>query len=398
MKTSLGIALALLPLLLTTAAIGQVPAGKPPLLIDRASDVITRIHTGKRFELPPEAYAAVQKFHALTVPYWHFFFPYQGTVYGPEFAVGKSIFSNGGTAVVEAAIIPVKFRFPAYIDPSTGQPVELDGTADVSNVVSSPNFSPAQFSTGYTQYQDAAQRASFYGYYADTWHTMLTPRVLGTVTIDVPADKGVVRRLSSTGTLIALLDEGWFFQQQLRLNADKNIAVEQLPVLLAHNIAIYFNGDPTDCCDLSWHGAYLSQILNNTYFIQTFIWESWWTPDVLGPEFADVFGLTHEIAEWTNDPFGGNFVPHWDFPQGPDFSYPAGYCEANVYFTSILEVADPVENYAFSYHIDLNGFTYHVSNQAVASWFSRDVPSSAIHGAYSFPDQTVLTGPSSPCP
>jgi hypothetical protein len=399
MKKSLVVASGLLFSLPTAGAIAQVPGSKSPALVDRASDVLPRIRTGKRFDLPGEARAAVQRFQTQSVPYWHFFFPYQGTLYGPELVVGKSIFSNGGAAVVDLVFLPVKFRFPAYTDPSTGQAVELDATPDVPNVLLSPNFAPSQYSTGYTQLQDAAQRASFFGYYPDTWHTILAPRALGTVAIDVPPDKGFVYRVKATGTLFGLLDEEWFFEQQLRINADAHIAVQQLPILLAHNIGVYFNGDPASgCCDLSWHGAYLSQVLNNTFFIQTFVWESWFTPDVIGPEFADAYALTHELAEWTNDPFGVNFVPQWDFPQGPNFYYPAGYCEANPYFTSIMEVADPLEDYAFSYHLDVNGFSYHIANQALAPWFSRDVPSTAIHGTYSFPDETALTGPSAACP
>ena len=98
-----------------------------------------------------------------------------------------------------------------------------------------------------------------------------------------------------------------------------------------------------------------------------------------------------------NDPFAGNIVPHWDYPQGPDFGYVPGYCAAGFNETYLLEVADPLQNYAFSYHLPMNGFVYHVANQALASWFTRDVPSTGIHGAYSFPDETLLSGPSPQC-
>jgi len=33
----------------------------------------------------------------------------------------------------------------------------------------------------------------------------------------------------------------------------------------------------------------------------------------------------------------------------------------------------------------------------LASWFTREVPSSAIFGAYSYPNTSTLTGPSQPC-
>ena len=397
MKTRLVTVSGLL-LFLTVTAFAQNPRGKAPIAIEQGSDVIRHIQRGNRSGLPPEVHAAVQSFRVRTIPYWTYGFAYQGTQYS-EFAVGKSIFSNGGTAVVNVPVIPVKFRFPAYADPSTGQPVELDGTSDVSNVLLSPNFSSSQYSTGYTQYQDAAQRASFYGYYPDTWHTMLVPRVLKTVTIDVPADKGIVYFLIATGTLFAEIDEGWFYRQQQLVNGANHIPVEQLPVLLTHNISLYSNGDPdSGCCVFAWHGSYVSQVLGDTYFVQTYIWGGWYTPDLLGPDQADVKSLSHEVAEWMNDPFTGNVVPHWDYPQGPNFYYPAGFCESDIRDTSLLEVADPLQEYFFSYQINLNGFTYHVANQVLASWFSRDAPSSGIHGAYSFPDETLQTGPSPACP
>jgi hypothetical protein len=216
----------------------------------------------------------------------------------------------------------------------------------------------------------------------------------------VPADKTVVYQVISTGTPLAALDDTWFEQQQKLVNANAHIPVEQLPIFLTHNIWVYFKDDPNDgCCELSWHGAYVSKILNATYFIQTHAWVSWFTPDVSGAEFADVYSLTHEIAEWMNDPFVVNFVPHWDYPQGPNFYYPVGFCEADVRDTSLLEVADPLQDYSFTYHVQLkNGSTYHVAHQALVSWFTRDVPSTAINGAYSFPDETLLTAPSPECP
>jgi hypothetical protein len=41
-------------------------------------------------------------------------------------------------------------------------------------------------------------------------------------------------------------------------------------------------------------------------------------------------------------------------------------------------------------------FVYHPQNMALLQWFADDVPSNAIHGAYSFPDTSALTGPAVP--
>lgn len=38
-----------------------------------------------------------------------------------------------------------------------------------------------------------------------------------------------------------------------------------------------------------------------------------------------------------------------------------------------------------------NGFTYHPQNEALLQWFEFQSPSTAINGAYSYPDITTLT-------
>jgi len=90
---------------LTEAAIAQGVAGKSPIPVDSARDVIASMKSDRQFDLPPEAHAAVKSFRTRTVPYWSYGFSYQGTLY-VETAVGKSIFSNGGTSVVSVPIIP----------------------------------------------------------------------------------------------------------------------------------------------------------------------------------------------------------------------------------------------------------------------------------------------------
>ena len=75
--------------------------------------------------------------------------------------------------------------------------------------------------------------------------------------------------------------------------------------------------------------------------------------------------LSHEIAEWCNDPFGSNVVPPWEvLPEYP--------CNA------LLEVGDPVVGVAFSE----NG--YHLQDEAFLSWFARQVPSVGMGGRYTY--------------
>jgi hypothetical protein len=38
----------------------------------------------------------------------------------------------------------------------------------------------------------------------------------------------------------------------------------------------------------------------------------------------------------------------------------------------------------------MNGTTYHPQNEALLQWFEFQFPSTAIDGAYSYPDETTL--------
>jgi len=43
-----------------------------------------------------------------------------------------------------------------------------------------------------------------------------------------------------------------------------------------------------------------------------------------------------------------------------------------------------------------NGFTYHPQNEALLQWFEFQSPSTALNGAYSYPDITTLAALSAP--
>ena len=60
-----------------------------------------------------------------------------------------------------------------------------------------------------------------------------------------------------------------------------------------------------------------------------------------------------------------------------------------------LETGDVIEGLPnAAYLITLKGVTYHPQNEALLQWFAGQTPSSAIGGAYSYPDKSVLTAAS----
>jgi hypothetical protein len=71
---------------------------------------------------------------------------------------------------------------------------------------------------------------------------------------------------------------------------------------------------------------------------------------------------------------------------------PNGNCQDD------LEVGDVIEGLPRqTFPVTMpNGVTYHPQNEALLQWFEFQSPSSAIFGAYSYPDTTTLTSLSPP--
>jgi hypothetical protein len=311
-----------------------------------------------------------------TVPHWTSAFTYSQITY-PFTMVGTNPASRGVTTTVPVAMIPVKFVF------ADGR--SLDGTTTLANTLASPIFQDFSYTTGTTQFGDAIMRAEFWPNISTAssgWHVLLgNPTIYPTQVINVPPGQAV-RNCRSPAEFIeavALVVE--------RPNGDVSPQTSNPSHNSAHlhtyNIFGYLH-DLNICCLLGFHRVYPSSNGNGNQSVHTFIVDSWLDHGIfMGSE--DVLPLSHEVSEWLNDPFANNLVPPWEFPD-------------NLGCQGLLETGDPIEvlpNDEFP--ITLSGFTYHVQNEALLQWFSREVPSSAIGGAYSFPDTTVLTSPSQPC-
>jgi hypothetical protein len=115
---------------------------------------------------------------------------------------------------------------------------------------------------------------------------------------------------------------------------------------------------------------------------------SWMSPGIFRFGAGDITALSHEMSELFNDPFvdafGDNFTPWWKAPNG--------LCQDN------RETGDVIENLPDQvFPITMHGFTYHPQNEALLPYFEfQQPPSNAIDGAYSYPDTSVLSGPSAP--
>ncbi|HLK11148.1 MAG TPA: hypothetical protein VKW76_07200 [Candidatus Binatia bacterium] len=292
-------------------------------------------------------------------------FSYGGQVY-PYTMVGRNPRLSQGTTVVPAVIVPVRFVF------ADGR--KLDPGKTTRQLRRSPLFRRSTFASGTTQYGDAVQRAEFWTVTQATgYHVLLgRPTVTGTVVVKVPAGAGLTGT-SRFGGLAGIVAERFLSQEvvpmvvnRLRLPPSKLVVLWSYDVVLAppSGTGVIFGE----------HSSGHDQALTRTW---TWVWASWHTPGTAPQSAQDVAALSHEIAEWYNDPFAANVVPAWDAP-------PAYPCN------DALEVGDPLVGTAFVQD------GYHLQDEAFLSWFAREVPSAGIDGRYSL--LGTLTAPPAVCP
>jgi len=281
----------------------------------------------------------------------------------------------------------------------------------------SPNFEPLNYRSGRNiQFEDAVHRAQFFNVMKKNWHSVIIPQVVDKLTIQVPRFVNV--RLSD-GTIIQA--RSYF----IGTAADGNTFVLMLRPLFnlffdttevneinagnfrtnAMNMSLYPNtflfnlnrnnpNTPGGCCVLGFHTffANFDGLFPQQRFISQFA--SWISPGLFGAGFEDVTALTHELAESFGNPFISNPAPNWQFPGEPAN---AAVCQNN------LEEGDPIEVLAnATTPIEVKernfDFIYHPQNIPLLQWFEMGTSSSAIDGAFSFPDETVLPHSALPCP
>ncbi|HVB36388.1 MAG TPA: hypothetical protein VND42_04030 [Candidatus Acidoferrales bacterium] len=321
-----------------------------------------------------------------TIPHWHGAFIYQGIVY-PYIMAGHNP-RRGDATSIGTQVIPINMVLDGCVDAS-GNPVAFNiDHATLKNTFNSPEFESASFSTGYTQYTDAVQRAEFHSVMKDDWHTLLnTPQILEPVTMEVPPEDSACVYFPPTGQPFADVNIDYFAGQLETILELEDVDPKQLPIVLTKDVVLFEGTNIFNCCVIGFHsaGPVLGVVGNPA---QTFAWASWLSPaDNFGGGFEDILPLSHEIGEWANDPFTNNIVPPWQEPDG------SGSCGGN-----LLEVGDPVEifpNPAFPVVVD--GYQYHPQTLALLEWFTRETPSSAIDGAYSYANESLLPSPSIAC-
>jgi hypothetical protein len=348
-----------------------------------------------------------------TVPHWwgSTLNPDDGVTYGYNM-VGADPGSCSGSAcdvTVDVDITPINVTvdgFPGYT---------FDGTDVVDATLASPQFAlndygstPAATDPGFAegpggvlsqgdaslslQLQDATMRAQFNQTGSSPYHLRLHPNVLPAVTINVPKNHATLLQ-SGRGVVFADVNISWWSARikNLETKADPT----HLPVYLTNDVLLYEGKDVTNCCVIGYHGTGAegggSANGNGKQPVQTFAWASYVSPGIYarpsgGVYWAlqDIHALSHEIAEWADDPFVNNWVEPWLTPTAPQYG-----C------TPILETGDPVVAIGFAQGTNTfeqgpnpdgtqsaDGY-YHPEDEVFLPWFMRTAPNTVSEATQS---------------
>jgi hypothetical protein len=288
---------------------------------------------------------------------------------------------------------------------STSAALTFDGNDVVGATLASPQFSTDDYTTtphattstggsgpggalsaGNTavQLQDATMRSQF-NQVGTSYHLRLHPNIKPAVTINVAGNHGTLLA-SGRGVVFADVEIGWWASQLQNFNNSLHLDPTHMPLYLTNEVMLYVGKNPFNCCVIGFHGAGIVPGKNNgpgnssgNAQVQTYSWASYITPGTFNPNsgwaLQDIHAISHEIAEWADDPFVNNFVQPWLTPTAPQYG-----C------TGILETGDPVVGIGFSKgsnsyaqgpapngQIVADG-TYHPEDEVFLPWFVRTAP------------------------
>lgn len=323
---------------------------------------------------------------ATTIPMWNYSItsPLDDKVYSGSM-VGRSAFFNGArTTNVSTFIVPLIVKMPdgGIFDPTVPDASCSPAGTPLNLAVNSPMLVPIDFKigsvdVGTAQYVDAFQRANFWSNVSVTgnrYHTVLSPvTTLGAVTVNVPSGDGATFSTAQFGGCnpIGVMTFSWFdgfvTGTLLPALAAQGVGPTNFPLFLMKDTVMSTSSPPTltNCCILGYHGV------KNGLPIQTYSPVDYDTTGIFSGT-TNISVLSHEVAEWMDDPLGNNLTPSWGhIGQIPNS------CQGN------LEVGDPLSGTLFPAVVAPNGKSYQMQELAFFSWFLRQSPSLGVNGWYS---------------
>jgi hypothetical protein len=286
----------------------------------------------------------------------------------PFTMVGSSPFLKGAKPVaVSVPIIPVVLKFSdgTVLDPTAAGGGCAGDTSALDLTLASPVFQDVDYGDGVgRQFVEQVRREEFWAYMGPgrlnpNYSVRIVPTVLPTLTLSPSSDVGITEpahcgRIGRVwGPSFEALVRTIILPQLPRFG----VGAKAFPVFLLLNTLTDF----PDATAAGYHNRVA--IGGQTYGVSLF--------DTSGSISPDVSVLSHEIAEWYDDPYLNNATPAWGH-----IGQVEG-CQNN------LEVGDPLTRTLWPPIKMPNGFVYHVQETAFFSWFFRQVPSLGLGGWYS---------------
>lgn len=374
--SSIAGALCLLFLLTSTAASAQqaddraAPGGQPVLRATFPAGHAPRVADGAWTDrvvgFPGEnTEKAVLR---LAVPSFSSSVVSRGKLYKFTMVGSNPFLRNAKKVTIPVQVIPVRFDFPdgTVLDPAApSSGCAGDGTTPLDLTLESPLFQNYDYGGGGRQFVEEIRRLEFWSFVGPG---RINPGYSVRLAVSSPTSlhftlpEGYQTKLARCGR-VGFIDYGSWKATLLQLMPQlrkAGVSTKTFPIFLFLNVI-------TDLGDSGQAAGFHTWI--DSAGLQTYGVAMYDTTQISSAS-QDVSALSHEIAEWYDDPLGNNPTPTWGH-----IGQVEG-CQAN------LEVGDPLTDSLF--RIDMpNGFTYHPQETAYFSWFYNQVPSLGGDGLYS---------------
>jgi hypothetical protein len=263
--------------------------------------------------------------------------------------IGPDPAKTNTTKNIRVLMVPVRMVYGQQNGNMTFDPVKhivggtnksiVDLTVNSPLLKSNVDFVQGGVDLGTTEYIDAFQRGNFWEWVKKNknYHVLLNPvSVARTQTIHVsPADGS-----AQTSGGVPYGEMSWpAFDAAIQpfFKAVK-AKPDMLPIFITYNIYLL---DGSLCCVGGYHSSTSTDHTSQTYAYSTFV-------DDPGQFAEDVSALSHELAEWMDDPFYDNQV-----------NCSGGFDR--------MEVGDPLDETQYPFTVD--GYTYHLQSLAFITYF-----------------------------
>jgi hypothetical protein len=303
--------------------------------------------------------------------------------------VGADPKLGASTTTIPTVLVPLKFVFPPIA--GNASPT-FDASGVISSIVNSPIFQKVQYTAGSTdlgntQFGDALQRAQFWNLpgFSQGYHVILdSPTIAHSVTFTVALGQG--NAYLTPDYFVGIIRSSVFSSLLTPLLA--NYSANQLVIFVTDSVYLSADGTNSGFITFGFHNSQSGPAAS----AKTWIYAAYAEPGFFSGfgDILDVEPLSHEIAEWLNDPLPGasvNWIPPAVLP---------GQSSCIVNF----ETGDPLEANPAVFTQVSNGTTYHLQDEVFLSWYLQLSSSFSVNGWYSFqntplPIPLVINSPAS---